>query len=89
MNTATKEPQGTAGIWPGSRKRTATASADPVRHYRLALARKVDIIVVTGASLNANQAWWQLLKESQHRPPLQLTTDDHLAASVNAVNLAN
>jgi hypothetical protein len=40
-------------------------------------------------SLNANQAWWQLLKESQDRPPLQLTSDDHLAASVNAVNLEN
>jgi hypothetical protein len=46
-------------------------------------------MVVTGASLDANQAWWQLLKESQHRPPLQLTTDDHLPACVNAVNLEN
>jgi len=32
----------------------------------LALARKVDIIVVTGASLDANQAWWQLLEERQN-----------------------
>jgi len=46
-------------------------------------------IVRRGASLDANQAWWELLKESQHRPPLQLTTDDHLVASVNAVNLEN
>jgi hypothetical protein len=42
-----------------------------------------------GASLDANQAWWQLLKESQNRAPLQLPTNDHLAASVNAVNLEN
>jgi hypothetical protein len=28
-----------------------------------------------------------LLKERQHRPPLQLAADDHLATSVNAVNL--
>jgi hypothetical protein len=40
-----------------------------------------------GASLDANQAWRQLLKERQDRPPLQLTTDDHMATSVNAVNL--
>src|SRR5665811_1411979 len=39
------------------------------------------------AGLNAHQTWWQLLKECQNRPPLQLTADDHLAASVNGVNL--
>jgi hypothetical protein len=42
-----------------------------------------------GTSLNANQAWRQLLKERQDRPPLQLTTDDHMATNVNAVNLEN
>jgi hypothetical protein len=42
-----------------------------------------------GASLYANQAWWQLLKESQDRTPLQLPANNHLTASVNAVNLEN
>src|SRR5450756_2281923 len=46
-------------------------------------------MVRRGAGLNAHQTWWQLLKECQNRPPLQLTADDHLAASVNAVNLEN
>ena len=31
----------------------------------------------------------QLLKERQDRATLQLPADDHLAASVNAVNLEN
>jgi hypothetical protein len=30
---------------------------------------------------------WQLLKERNYLAPLQLTTDNHFAASVNAVNL--
>jgi hypothetical protein len=51
---------------------------------RLKFARPM---VRRGAGLNAHQAWWQLLKERQNRPPLQLTTDDHLATSVNTVNL--
>jgi hypothetical protein len=62
------------------------------RHQSHGMAECLELarpIVRRGASLYANQAWWQLLKESQHRPPLQLTTDDHLAASVNAVNLEN
>jgi hypothetical protein len=50
----------------------------------LELARPM---VRRGAGLNAHQAWWQLLKECQNRPPLQLTTHYHLATSVNAVNL--
>ena len=44
-------------------------------------------MVRRGASLDANQAGWQLLKECQHVATLQLAADDHLAASVNAMNL--
>ena len=46
-------------------------------------------MVRRGTGLNAHQTWWQLLKECQNRPPLQLTTNGHLATSVNAVNLEN
>jgi hypothetical protein len=51
---------------------------------RLKFARPM---VRRGASLYANQASWQLLKERNYLAPLQLTTEDHLATSVNAVNL--
>jgi hypothetical protein len=44
-------------------------------------------MVRRGASLYAHQTCWQLLKERNYLAPLKLTTDDHLAASVNAVNL--
>jgi hypothetical protein len=50
----------------------------------LQLARPM---VRRGAGLNANQAWWQLLKERQHVATLQLTTNDHLANGINAVDL--
>ena len=40
-----------------------------------------------GASLDANQARWQLLKERQNVAALQLTAEDHLPISINAVNL--
>jgi len=53
---------------------------------RLKFARPM---VRRGASLDANQAWRQLLKERQDVATLQLAADDHLAASVNAVNLEN
>src|SRR5476649_734844 len=53
---------------------------------RLKFARPM---VRRGASLYANQAWRQLLKERQHRPPLQLAADDHLTRSINAVYLEN
>jgi hypothetical protein len=52
----------------------------------LQLARPM---VRRGAGFDTNQTRWQLLKKNQDRPPLQLTTDDHLAASVNTVNLEN
>jgi hypothetical protein len=39
------------------------------------------------AGLNPNQAGRKLLEERQHVPSLQLTAHDHLAASINAVNL--
>jgi dTDP-D-glucose 4,6-dehydratase len=39
------------------------------------------------ASLNTDQAWRQLLKESQHVATLQLAADDHLARSINSVDL--
>jgi hypothetical protein len=42
-----------------------------------------------GASLNADQAWRQLLKERQDGATLQLATDDHLAGSIDAVDLEN
>jgi hypothetical protein len=44
-------------------------------------------MVRRGASLYADQTCWQLLKERNYLAPLQLTADDHLAASVNAVDL--
>jgi hypothetical protein len=50
----------------------------------LELARPM---VRRGASLNANQAWRQLLKERQDLATLQLAADQHLATSVNAMNL--
>jgi hypothetical protein len=44
-------------------------------------------IVGRGASLDADQARWQLLEERQDRAPLQLAADDHLASGINSVNL--
>ena len=44
-------------------------------------------MVRRGAGLDANQAWRQLLEERQDVATLQLTADDHLAGSINAVNL--
>src|SRR3954449_591471 len=40
-----------------------------------------------GAGLDADQAWRQLLKERQDVATLQLTADDHLASSINAMHL--
>ena len=42
-----------------------------------------------GASFDTNQARWQLLKESQDVAALQLAADDHLAVSINAMDLKN
>ena len=50
----------------------------------LQLARPV---VRRGASLDADQAWRQLLEERQHVSTLQLPADHHLPISINAVNL--
>jgi len=44
-------------------------------------------VVGRGASLYANQAWWQLLKECQDVTTLQLTANGHLASGINSVNL--
>jgi len=44
----------------------------------LQLARPM---VRRGASLDANQAGWQLLKECQYVTTLELAADDHLAAA--------
>jgi len=44
-------------------------------------------MVRRGASLDANQAWRQLLKEGQNVAALQLATDDHPAARINSVHL--
>jgi hypothetical protein len=46
-------------------------------------------MVRRGAGLNANQAWWQLLKERQHVATLQLPADDHPAGGINSVDLEN
>jgi hypothetical protein len=51
---------------------------------RLDLARPM---VRRGASLNSNQAWRQLLEERQDVAPLQLPADNHMASSINAVDL--
>jgi hypothetical protein len=44
-------------------------------------------MVRRGASLDADQAWRQLLEECQHVAPLQLVADDHLATRIDAVVL--
>ena len=44
-------------------------------------------MVRRGASLDPNQAWWQLLEKRQDVASLQLTADDHLTGSINAVDL--
>src|SRR5258706_6211011 len=62
------------------------------RHQSHGMAKCLQLarpMVRRGASLDANQAWRQLLKERQDVATLQLAADDHLAASVNAVNLEN
>jgi hypothetical protein len=51
---------------------------------RLKFARPM---VRRGASLYANQAWWQLLKERQDGTPLQLAANDNLACGINSVDL--
>jgi hypothetical protein len=51
---------------------------------RLKFARPM---VRRGASLYANQAWWQLLKERQDGAPLQLAANHHLAGGINSVHL--
>src|ERR1700691_3695998 len=40
-----------------------------------------------GAGFDADQARWQLLKECQHVAPLELTADDDIARSIDAVTL--
>ena len=52
----------------------------------LELARPV---VRRGAGFDTDQTWRQLLEERQDIATLQLPANDHLAASVNAVNLEN
>ena len=42
------------------------------------------VFQVHGASLDPNQAGWQLLEERQDTTTLQLAADDHLASSINA-----
>jgi hypothetical protein len=44
-------------------------------------------MVRRGASLDANQAWWQLLEERQDGAALQPPADDHLAGGINSVHL--
>jgi hypothetical protein len=39
------------------------------------------------ASLNIDQAWRQLFKESQDVTRLQLATNDHLAGGIDSVDL--
>jgi hypothetical protein len=46
-------------------------------------------MVRRAAGFDPDQTWRQLLEERQHIATLQLTANDRLAASVNAVNLEN
>jgi hypothetical protein len=39
--------------------------------------------------LDANQAWWQLLKERQNISSLELTANNHIALFIDAMNLKN
>jgi hypothetical protein len=60
------------------------------RHQAHEMAESLEFarpIVRRGASLHANQAWWQLLEERQEVAPLQLPADDHLTSGINSVNL--
>jgi hypothetical protein len=60
------------------------------RHQSHGMAKCLQLarpMVRRGASLDANQAWWQLLKERQHVATLQLAADDHLAGGINSVDL--
>jgi hypothetical protein len=50
----------------------------------LQLARPM---VRSGASPDADEAWRQLLEERQDVTSLQLTTDDHLAIRIDAMDL--
>ena len=50
----------------------------------LQLARPM---VRRGASFDADQALRQLLEKRKDVPTLQLAADDHLAGSINSVNL--
>jgi hypothetical protein len=42
-------------------------------------------MVRRGASLDADQAWRQLLEERQDVAPLQLAADHHLASGINGI----
>src|SRR4029450_6045039 len=60
------------------------------RHQAHDMAESLEFarpIVRRGASLHANQAWWQPLEERQEVAPLQLPADDHLTSGINSVNL--
>jgi hypothetical protein len=46
-------------------------------------------ITLRGASLNANQAWRQLLKKRQDLATLQLAANNHLPGGINAMDLEN
>jgi hypothetical protein len=46
-------------------------------------------MVRRGASFDTDQTWRQLLEERQDIATLQLPANNHLAASVNAINLEN
>jgi hypothetical protein len=60
------------------------------RHQSYGMAKCLQLarpMMRRAASLDTNQAWRQFLEERQHVATLQLTTNDYLATSVNAVNL--
>ena len=66
----------------GRRETLLRASAGRTQERELARP-----MVRRGASLDANQAWWQLLEERQDRAALQPSADDHLAGGINSVDL--
>jgi hypothetical protein len=60
------------------------------RHQPHGVAKRLELarpMMRRGAGLNADQAWRQLLEERQDVAPLQLTADDCLAGSINAMYL--
>ena len=60
------------------------------RHQSHGMAERLEMagpVMRRSASLDANQAGWQLFKERQDLATLQLAADDHLTSGIHAVDL--